>query len=104
MSHMARKATRRPRREFTDEYKASVVELVLDQGKTVAAVSRELDLTETAVRKWVERARADRGDGKAALTRTEREELTRLRRQVRVLEEEREILKKATAFFAKHHR
>jgi transposase len=81
-----------------------VVRLVLDEGKTAGAVARDLDLTETAVRAWVERARADRTDGKTGLTSTEREELTRLRRQVRVLEEEREILKKAAAFFAKHQR
>ena len=63
-----------------------------------------LDLTETAVRAWVERARADRMNGKTGLTSAEREELTRLRRENRVLQEEREILKKAAAFFAKHHR
>jgi transposase len=105
MSRMRSKApSRRPRRQFTDEYKASVVRLVLDEGKTVGAVARDLDLAETAVRTWVERARADRTDGKTGLTTAEREELTRLRRQVRVLEEEREILKKAAAFFAKHQR
>ena len=95
---------RRPRRQFSDEYKASVIRLVLNEGKTVGAVARELDLTETAVRAWVERARADASGGKTGLTTAEREELTRLRRQVRVLEEEREILKKAAAFFAKHQR
>jgi transposase len=100
----SKSSNRRPRRQFTDEYKASVVRLVLDEGKTAGAVARDLDLTETAVRAWVERARADRTDGKTGLTSTEREELTRLRRQVRVLEEEREILKKAAAFFAKHQR
>ena len=95
---------RRPRRQFSDEYKASVVRLVLEEGKTVGAVARELDLTKTAVRGWVERARADLSGGKTGLTTAEREELARLRRQVRVLEEEREILKKAAAFFAKHQR
>ncbi len=105
MSRMSSESSgRRPRRQFSDEYKASVVRLVLDEGKTVGAVARELDLTETAVRTWVGRARADRSKGKTGLTTGEREELTRLRRQVRVLEEEREILKKAAAFFAKHQR
>jgi transposase len=92
---------RRPRRQFSDEYKASVVRLVLDEGKTVGAVARELDLTETAVRTWVERARADRSKGKTGLTTGEREELTRLRRQVRVLEEERDILKNESRAFGR---
>jgi transposase len=96
--------SRRPRRHFTDEYKASAVRLVIDEGKTVGAVARDLDLTETALRCWVERARADRSRGKTGLTTAEREELTRLRKEVRVLTEEREILKKAAAFFAKQNR
>jgi transposase len=105
MSSMASESSsRRPRRQFTDEYKASVVRLVLDEGKGVGAVARELDLTESAVRTWVERTRADRTGGKTGLTTAEREELTRLRRENRILQEEREILKKAAAFFAKHQR
>jgi transposase len=77
----------------------------LDEGKTVGQVSRDLDLTESAVRLWVERARADRGTGRAgALTTAEREELARLRKENRILAEEREILKKAAAFFAKQSR
>ncbi len=55
---MADTPTRRPRRQVTDEFKAGVVRLVLDEGKTVGAVAREMDLTETAVPKWVKRARA----------------------------------------------
>ena len=95
---------RRPRRTFSEEFKQQAVRLVLDQGKTMAEVARELDLVPTAFRDWVERARADRSNGKTGLTSEEREELSRLRRQVRILEEEREILKKAAAFFAKHQR
>ena len=105
MSRMrSQSPSRRPRRHFTDEYKAGAVRLVIDEGKTVAAVARDLDLTETALRSWVERARADRSGGKTGLTTAEREELTRLRKEVRVLTEEREILKKAAAFFAKQNR
>jgi transposase len=64
MSRMSSESSgRRPRRQFSDEYKVSVVRLVPDEGKTVGAVARELDLTETAVRTWVERARADRSKG-----------------------------------------
>jgi transposase len=78
--------------------------LVLDEGKTVGTVARELDLTPSALRLWVEHARADRTGGKTGLTTAEREELARLRKENRILLEEREILKKATAFFAKQSR
>ena len=74
------------------------------RGKTVGAVARELDLTESALRQWVERARADRSGGRTGLTTAEREELARLRKENRILAEERDILKKATAFFAKQSR
>jgi transposase len=94
---------RRPRRRFEDEFKEQAVRLVLDQGKSIGAAARDLDLTESSLRKWVERARADRGKGKpGVLTTVEREELGRLRKEVRELRTEREILKKAAAFFAKH--
>jgi transposase len=95
---------RRSRRSFPEEFKQQAARLVLDEGKSMAAVARELDLVPTALREWVERARADRTAGKTGLTTVEREELARLRKQVRVLEEERDILKKAAAFFAKHQR
>ena len=94
---------RRPRRKFTDEYKAEVVALVRSSGKSVGQVARDLDLTETAVREWVTKADVEAGK-RSGITAAEREELVRLRRQVRVLEEERTILKKAAAFFAKETR
>ncbi len=77
---------------------------MLDESKTVAAAARDLGLTESSLRNWVEQARADRTQGKTGLTTAEREELARLRKENRILLEEREILKKATAFFAKHNR
>ena len=93
---------RRKRRMFTPEYKAEVVRLVREGGKSVGRVARDLDLTETAVREWVHRAEIDeRKDPEGPLTTEERAEVRRLRRQVKQLEMEREILKKATAFFAK---
>ena len=96
------KAKRRARRSYTDEFKAGAVRLVLEEGKTVAQVARDLDLTETAFRNWVEKARADQGKGKpGALTSAEREELSHLRKENRQLQIERDILKKAAAFFAK---
>ena len=104
MSTMAANGSRRVRRQFTEEFRTQAVRLVLDEGKTVGAVARELDLTASALRQWVERARADRTGGKSGLTTAEREELARLRRELRIVQEERDILKKATAFFAKHSR
>jgi transposase len=95
---------RRPRRQFSHEFKEQAARLVLDEGKSMAAVARELDVVPTALRDWVEHARADRTGGKTGLTTVEREELARLRRENRILQEEREILKKAAAFFAKHQR
>ena len=94
---------RRPRRRFTDEFKAGAVRLVLEEGQTVGRVARELDLTESAVRNWVDHARADRTHGRTGLTTEEREELRRLRKEIRVLRMEREILKNAAAFFVKEH-
>src|SRR6476469_447770 len=94
--------SRRSRRRFDDDFKAQAVRLVLEEGKSVGAVARDLDLTETALREWVKRARADRTKGRTGLTTMEREELARLRKENRELRTEREILKKAAAFFAKH--
>ena len=90
----------RARRSFTAEFKAETVELIRSSGKSIGQVCRDLDLSETAVRRWVTQAEVDAGR-REGLTTAEREELARLRREVRVLREEREILKKAAAFFAK---
>ena len=92
---------RRVRRRFDDDFKAQAVRLVLDEGKSVGAAARDLDLTETALRDWVKRARADRTKGRTGLTSAEREELARLRKETRQLRLERESLKNAAAFFAK---
>jgi transposase len=95
METMARE--RRPRRSFSKEFKKDAVDLVRSSGKTVAEVARDLDLTESALREWVRQADVDEGrrDG---LTTAEREELARLRKENRVLREERDILKRAAAF------
>jgi transposase len=87
---------RRTRRAFTEEFKASAVRLVLDEGKSVAQVARDLDLSPNAFGMWVRRARADRTRGKTGLTTEERAELARLRKENRELRMERDILKKAT--------
>ena len=95
---------KRKRRAFTREFKAQAVRLVRESGKSVPTVARELDLTETALRSWVRQAAIDAGRGApGALTTEEREELARLRRETRILRMERDILKKAAAFFAKEN-
>jgi len=104
MSRMESKTGRRARRRFTEEFKAGAVRLVIEEGKTVGAVARELDLTASALGGWVRAAQAERTKGKSGLMKEEREELARLRKENRILAEERDILKKATAFFAKHSR
>ena len=102
MSRMgSRKAGRRPRRQFTDEFMAGAVRLVLDEGKAVGAVARDLDLTPSSLGNWVRHAQADRSKGRTGMTTAEREELARLRKELRIAQEEREILKKAATFFAR---
>jgi transposase len=99
---MSPKVTKRKRRLFTPEFKAEAVRLVRASGKAVATVARELDLTATCLRAWVNQAAADeKNDGQGALTTDERVELTRLRRELRTVEQERDFLKKCTAYFAK---
>src|SRR5262249_33675942 len=95
---------KRKRRAVTTEFKAEAVPRGRESGKSVAAAARELDLTATALRRWVRQGEIDAGRGPAgALTTDEREELGRLRRENRTLRMERDILKKATAFFAKEN-
>ena len=94
--------TKRKRRKFTAEFKADAVRLCTTGGKSIAEVTKQFDLTETALREWVRRANIDAGKGPpGALTSEERVELSELRKRVKRLEMERDILKKATAFFAK---
>jgi transposase len=79
---MAESPKRRRRRQFDDEFKAQAVRLVLEDGKSVGTVAHDLDLTESALRHWVERTRADQTNGRTGLTTVEREELARLRKEV----------------------
>ena len=102
METMGKRKARR-RRSFTREFKAEVVALVRQPGSLVGSVARDLDLTETAVRAWVRQADVDDGH-RDGLTTSEREELARLRKENRRLSQDVEILKRATAFFAKETR
>jgi transposase len=97
-----RKKPRRARRAFTPEFKAEAARLCKVGDRTTTQVAHDLDLTETALREWLKRAEIDTGEGPpGALTTDERAELTHLRRENKRLQMEREILKKAAAFFAK---
>jgi transposase-like protein len=93
---------KRQRRSFNPEFKAEAVRLCRVGDRNIRQVAKDLDLTETALRAWVKRSNVDAGQGPPGeLTTAEREELTRLRRENKRLQMEREILKKAAAFFAK---
>src|SRR5258708_5298610 len=92
-------------RRYTDEYKARAVRLVLKEGQTAAQVARDLGVVDSVLHNWGRQAKVDRGMGPAgALTSDEREELSKLRKENRILTEEKEILRKATASFAKDSR
>ena len=93
---------RRKRRLFTPEFRAEAVRLTRVGDRSIGQVAKDLDLTENSLREWVKAAVIEAGQGPAgALTSAEREELQQLRRENKRLQMEREILKKAAAFFAK---
>jgi transposase-like protein len=98
--------SKRKRRRFTDEFKADAVRLCRAGDRSIGEVAKDLDLGETALRAWVARAENNPSPEPApaqTLTIAERSELGELRKRVKRLEMEREILKKATAFFAKEN-
>ena len=99
METMAKKQPR-PRRSFTPEFKAEVVELVRQPGNTAGSVARDLNLTETAVRAWAKQADLDQGRRSDGLTSEQLSEVAQLRKELREAREERDILKRAVAFFA----
>jgi len=93
------------RRKYTAEFRAEAVQLARDGKRTIASVARELGVTQQTLSSWLKQAEIDEGRGaEGALTTAERDELQRLRRENKRLQEERDILKKATAFFAKENR
>jgi transposase len=93
----------RPRRSFTPEFKADIVERCRVGDRTIGQVARDFDLTETAVREWVRQAEVDAGE-RDGLTTEERKELAELRRENKRLQADVDLLKRATAFFAKETR
>jgi transposase len=90
-----------PRSPYSPEFRAEAVRLVREGGRKPKELARDLGCSEETIRIWLRQADLDDGNRQDGLTTAEREELRRLRREVRVLQQEREILKKAAAFFAK---
>lgn len=100
--NMSKSKSKRQRRKHSAEYKAEIVRLCQGSGKSPEAIGREMGLSGSLVRLWLNQANIDAsGGGDGPLTTTEREELARLRSEVKHLRQERDILKKATAFFVK---
>lgn len=97
------RSKRRDRRSYTPEFKSEIVDRCRAGDRSIAEVARDFDLTESAVRRWVAQAEIDAGE-RAGLSTEEREELSRLRRENKRLQADVELLKRATAFFAKETR
>ncbi len=91
------------RAPYPAEFKEEAVRLARSSGKPVAQIARELGVSYESLWHWIEQSEIDSGE-RQGLTLGEREELSRLRREVKVLQQEREILKKAAAFFASETR
>ncbi|CAN5781790.1 IS3 family transposase [soil metagenome] len=86
---------------YPPDFRSEAVRLVETSGKSRRAIARELDISTETLRQWVKQAEIDAGTRHDGLTSEETEEVRRLRREIKILREEREILLKAAAFFAK---
>lgn len=101
---MTKNRTKRTRRRYSPEFKADTVQLVRTGGRSVGEVARDLGIAHSLVGSWVAQAAVDEGHGRpGALTTAEKEELSRLRKEVKVLRMEKEILKRAATFFAREN-
>lgn len=96
-------AKSRSRRRFSPQFKAEVVELCRQGERSVGKVAADLDLTETAVRRWVAQA-GEQEDAPVSRGLSPEEELVQLRKENRLLREERDVLKRAVSFFARETR
>ena len=98
------KRSKKPHRRHAPQFKAEVVALVRGGGKTITEAARDLGLAHSLIRKWVTQAEASGPVAEEpALSASEKEELAHLRREVKTLRMEREILKRAATFFAKEN-
>jgi transposase len=104
MDVVGRKKARRPRRVFTPEFKAEIVELCQRGDRTIPQVVADFDLVDSAVRRWIEQAEIDAGTRPEGVSTDEKAELAALRAEIRQLREDNALLKRATAFFAREIR
>jgi transposase len=88
---------------YPPEFRAEAIALMRSSGKSQRAIAQDLGISSETLRQWLKQADLDAGVRQDGLTTSEREELARLRRENRILREEREILKKAAAFFAREN-
>ncbi len=97
----SQKGVRMPRTRppYPPEFRAEAVKLARSSQKPLSEIARDLGVSPESLRNWVKQERVDAGERNGATT-DEREELRRLRKENKVLKEEREVLRKATAFFA----
>ena len=98
---MSKKNTPKKRNRYTTEFKADAVQLATMPGVNIAQIARTLGISDGSLRVWIRQSREQES---TALTSNEKEELLRLRKEIRRLREEKEILEKATIFFAKNRR
>jgi transposase len=90
----------RAKPRYPPQFKAEAVQLVRSSGRSISQIAKDLGVSGNSLRTWVKQSEIDQGE-REGLTSDEREELRRLRRENKVLKQEREFLKKAAAFFAK---
>jgi transposase len=100
MATMEKKDTPRTRRSFPDEFKTDAVAMVLDDGRKIVDVAEAIGVGEGTLGNWVRLERIERGE-RAGLTRDDRAEIVELRKENARLRMERDLLKRATAFWVK---